>query len=120
VSQKLLKEKPDAVRGLVKALNRAILEVAKDPDAGIALLKKIEPLTNADIEKQRLVYTIANQLSTPETAKLGLGDLDDARLQGAITTVADAYKLPRSPAPTEIFDRSFLPPKADRLLSIKP
>ncbi|CAN5545023.1 ABC transporter substrate-binding protein [soil metagenome] len=120
VSQKLLKEKPDAVRGLVKALNRAILEVAKDPDAGIAVLKKIEPLTNADIEKQRLVYTIDNQLKTPETAKLGLGDLDDARLQGAITTVVDAYKLPRTPLPAEIFTRNFLPPKADRMLAAKP
>jgi NitT/TauT family transport system substrate-binding protein len=120
VSQKLLKEKPDAVRGLVKALNKAILEVAANPDEGIAELKKVEPLTNVDLEKQRLVYTINQQLRTPETAKLGLGDLDDARLQAAIKTVTEAYSLPRVPAEDEVFNRSFLPPQADRTLPPAP
>jgi NitT/TauT family transport system substrate-binding protein len=116
VSQKLLKENPDAVRGLVKALNRAILEVAANPDEGIAALKKIEPLTNVELEKQRLVYTIDHQLRTDEVTRLGLGDLDDARLQAAIKTVAEAYALPRAPSPDEVFSRAFLPPKADRAL----
>ena len=120
VSQKLLKEKPEAVRGLVRALNRAILDVVKDPDAGIAVLKKVEPLLNADIEKQRLVYTINQQLRTDEVARIGLGDLDDARLAAAVKTVVDAYGLPRTPAPTEIFDRGFLPAAADRALPAKP
>src|ERR1700761_96892 len=117
VSQKFLKEKPDAVRGLIKALNRAILEVAANPDEGIAELKKVEPLTNVDLEKQRLVYTINQQLRTPETAKLGLGDLDDIRLTAAIKTVADAYALSRVPSIDEVFSRAFLPPKADRIMS---
>jgi len=117
VSQKLLKEKPEAVRGLVKALNRAILEVVANPDEGIATLKKVEPLTNVDLEKQRLIYTIDHQLRTDEVARLGLGDLDDSRLQAAIKTVSDAYALPRTPSLDEVFSRAFLPPKADRALS---
>ena len=36
VSQKLLKENPKAVAGLVRAINRAIKEVIADPDMGIA------------------------------------------------------------------------------------
>jgi NitT/TauT family transport system substrate-binding protein len=112
----LLKEKPDAVRGLVKALNRAILEVVANPDEGIAALKKVEPLTNVELEKQRLIYTIDHQLRTDEVTRLGLGDLDDVRLQAAIKTVADAYALPRSPSIDEVFTRAFLPPKADRAL----
>lgn len=114
VSQKLLKEKPAAVRGLVKAINRATLEVAADPDAAIALLKKIEPLTNGDIEKQRLVYFIKNQMISPESAKLGIGDLDDKRLTAAIKTVADAYELKNVPDARAVFVRDFLPPVADR------
>jgi NitT/TauT family transport system substrate-binding protein len=116
VSQKLLKENPDAVRGLVKALNRAILEVAANPDEGIAVLKKVEPLTNAELEKKRLVYAIDQQLRTTEVARLGLGDLDDSRLEAAIKTVSDAYGLSRAPAISEVFTRTFLPPKADRVL----
>lgn len=114
VSQKLLKDKPDAVRGLVKAINRATLEVAADPDAAVALLMKIEPLTNANIEKQRMLYFIKNQMISPETATLGLGDLDDKRLTAAIKTVADAYELKTVPDVRAVFVRDFLPPKADR------
>jgi NitT/TauT family transport system substrate-binding protein len=77
----------------------------------------VEPLTNFDLEKQRLVYTIDQQLRTEEVAKLGLGDLDDNRLQAAIKTVADAYGLTRAPSIDEVFSRAFLPPKADRILS---
>jgi NitT/TauT family transport system substrate-binding protein len=55
-------------------------------------------------------------LRTDEVTRLGLGDLDDTRLQAAIKTVADAYALPRTPALDEVFSRAFLPPKADRAL----
>jgi NitT/TauT family transport system substrate-binding protein len=114
VSQKLLKEKPEAVRGLVKAINRAIVDTLANPDAGIALIKQIEPLTNEDIEKQRMLYTAKHLMITPETAKLGLGDLDDKRLAGSIATVAEAYGLKRKPEVSEVFNRSFLPPRAER------
>jgi NitT/TauT family transport system substrate-binding protein len=116
VSQKLLKEKPDAVRGLVKAINKAIMDVSANPALGIAVLKEVEPLTNPELERQRLVYTIDQQLRTDEVAKLGLGDLDDVRLAAAIKTVSEAYALPRTPVLAEVFNRGFLPPKADRML----
>jgi len=51
VSQKLLKEKPDAVRRLVKAINKAIIEVSANPALGIAVLKEVEPLTNPQLEQ---------------------------------------------------------------------
>lgn len=114
VSQKLIKEKPEAVRGLVRAINKAILDVAADPDAAVALLKTVEPLTATDIEKARLVYFIKNQMVTPETDKLGLGDLDDKRLAASIKTVAAAYDIKNAPDVRAIFVRDFLPPKADR------
>jgi len=116
VSQKLAKEKPEAVRGLVRAINKAIIEVSARPALCIAVLKEVEPLTNPELEQQRLIYTIDQQLRTDEVAKLGLGDLDDGRLAAAIKTVSEAYALPRTPALDEVFNRSFLPPKADRML----
>jgi NitT/TauT family transport system substrate-binding protein len=114
VSQELLARKPQAVRGLLRAINRAIFDVMSKPDDAIALLAKIEPLINADIEKKRLLYFIEQQMVTPETAALGLGDLDDKRLSGAIETVVEAYQLSRKPDVREVFDRSFLPPRAER------
>jgi len=118
VSQKLLKEKPEAVRGLVRAINRALIEVAANPDAGMAVLLKVEPLLKNDIERPRLVYFLEKQMVTPETVALGIGDVSDKRMSDAIATVADAYKLPRQPQVKEVFDHSFLPPKAERNLKV--
>lgn len=114
VSQKLLKENPKAVAGFVRAINRAILEVVANPDQGIALIRRLEPLINADIEKKRQAYFIDEQMLTPETARLGIGDLDDGRLAASIKVVADAYGLKRVPEPGEVFRRDFLPARSDR------
>jgi NitT/TauT family transport system substrate-binding protein len=116
VSQKLLKENPDAVRGLVKAINRAVREVAANPDEGMAVLQKVEPLIKADVEKARLKFFLEQQMMTPETAEIGLGDLKDQRFAERIATIVKAYELKRTPEVQEVFDRSFLPPRSEREL----
>jgi len=116
VSQKMLKEKPKAVAGLVKALNRALIEVAAKPDDAIALMMKVEPLMNADLEKKRLVYAIKTHFVTPETDELGVGAIKPDRMAKAIGTLVETYTLPNTPTVADIFDSSFLPPKAERVL----
>ena len=71
VSQKLAKEKPEAVKGLVRAINKAIKDCLANPDAAIELLAKQEPLLNKDIEKRRLVYVAKTLIATPEASELG-------------------------------------------------
>ncbi len=53
-------------------------------------------------------------MSHPEVARIGLGDVDDARLKKSIAIVVEANQLPRTPEPAEVFDRSFLPARAER------
>jgi len=116
VSQKLAKEKPEAVKGLVRAINKAIKDCLANPDAAIDLLTKQEPLLNKDIEKRRLVYVAKTLIATPEASELGVGDMKDARMSDAIATIAAAYELPKSPAVGDVFSRAFLPAKAERAL----
>ena len=116
VTAKLAKEKPQAVSGLVKAVNRAMKECIAQPDACIDNLAKNEPLINKDIEKRRMIYVLKSNVLTPESNEIGLGDVSDARLVRAISQIVDSYELARTPSPTEIFNRSFLPPKQDRLV----
>jgi NitT/TauT family transport system substrate-binding protein len=116
VSARLAKEKPQAVTGLVKAVNRALKECIAQPDPCIDNLAKNEPLINKDIEKRRMVYVLKSSVLTPESSEIGLGDVNDARMARAISQVVDSYELTRAPAPSEIFNRSFLPPKQDRLV----
>ena len=48
--------------------------------------------------------------------EIGMGDVKDERLTRSIKIVSDTFGLPRTPDASEIFDRSFLPSKADRML----
>ena len=116
VSQQLIKERPQAVAGMVKAINRALKECAAQPDACMDNMAKHEPLMNKEIEKRRMVYTLKNLMITPEAADIGMGDIKDDRMVRAIGQLNESYGLPRIPTPGEVFNRSFLPPKAERMV----
>jgi NitT/TauT family transport system substrate-binding protein len=116
VSAALAKGKPEAVRGLVRAIAKAMRDVVANPDAAVELLAAKEPLIDKSIEKRRLLYVLKTLIDTPEARALGVGDIDDARMARAIATMVEAYELPRAPAVGEVFDRAFLPAKAERTL----
>lgn len=116
VSKKLAQEQPQAVRGLVRAINRALKDSLANPDAAVDAIVKREPLVERAVEKERLILTARWLIDTPETREIGIGDVKDARLAGAIKQVAESYELPRTPAAGEVFNRSFLPPRAERTL----
>jgi NitT/TauT family transport system substrate-binding protein len=59
-------------------------------------------------------------MSHPEIAKIGLGDVSDERMTKAIDILVKAKELSRTPAASEIFDRSFLPPASERPTAIRP
>lgn len=114
-SKMLVKDNPDAVKGFLRAINKSIKDAIKDPDAAIAAVQKREPLIKPVIERERFDATIANEMNHDEIAKIGFGDVDDARLSKSIDIIVRSKELPRTPALTEVFDRSFLPAKDDRL-----
>jgi len=118
VSQKLAKEKPEAVKGLVRAINRSIKEVIANPDAAIDILVAKEPLVKRDIEKRRLIYVYKTLMDTPEARQIGMGDVVDARIDESSAMIKEAFELPRTPKFDEVFGRSFLPPKADRMMPV--
>jgi NitT/TauT family transport system substrate-binding protein len=118
VSKKFVKEHPDAVKGFLRALNKSIKDAVADPDAAIAAVKAREPLIKPAIEKERLAATLSDEMNHDEIAKLGFGDVDDTRLAKSIDILVKAKELPRTPTIGEIFDRSFLPPKSDRLTAV--
>ncbi len=115
VSKKLARENPKAVSGIVRAFNRGLAETLKDFDKAVDAVAKREPLIKKDVEKARLIATLKAEMSHPEIATGGIGDVNDARFKKGIAIVAEANQLPRVPAPEEIFTRQFLPPAAERI-----
>jgi len=116
VSRKLAQEQPNAVRGLLRAINRAVHDVLANPDAAIDAMLKREPLLDRATERERLILTTRWLIDTPESRQIGVGDMRDERLSAAIKQVAESYELPRVPAAGEVFNRAFLPPLAERML----
>ena len=116
VSQAMIAENPDAVTGLVRAINRAAVEIASDADAGVDAVLAYDSLANRDLEAARMAYSYDNLIPSEEVARIGLGDVDDARLARAIDIVAEGYQLAVTPDAAQVFSRDFLPPLADRQL----
>lgn len=113
-SRNFVRDNPKAVQGFLKALNRAIVDTVANPELAIDSLMKREPLLKREVEKERLMATLKEEMSHPEIAKIGLGDVDSVRLKRSIDIVVDANQLTRTPLPEEVFNRSFLPARAER------
>jgi NitT/TauT family transport system substrate-binding protein len=113
VSKKLVKEKPEAVRGLVRAINRGVLDSLKDLDASVSAVARREPLIKVKVERERFEATLKDEMNHPEIAKIGLGNVDTARLKKSIDILVDANALPRTPSVDEVFTPAFLPPADD-------
>ena len=116
VSQALIAENPEAVTGLVRAVNRAAVEIAKDPEAGADAVMAYDNLAKRDLEKARMLFSYENLIASPEVERIGLGDLNDERLARSIDLVAEGYQLETKPDAAAIFTRDFLPPLEDRQL----
>jgi NitT/TauT family transport system substrate-binding protein len=80
-------------------------------------MARIEPTINEAIERQRVEYAWRTVIATPEAVRVGAGDLDDARLGRAIAQTVEVFGLSRTPTPSDVFSRTFLPPAAERTLT---
>jgi NitT/TauT family transport system substrate-binding protein len=114
VSKKLVKENPKAVAGLVRAINRGLVDSLKDIDASVAAVAKREALIKIPVEKERFIQTLKDEMNHPEIARIGLGNVDPERLKKSIDILVEASALPRTPAVSEIFTPAFLPDVNDR------
>lgn len=115
VSRALARDNPKAVEGFLRAINRGIKDVIANPEAGMDAVMKREPLLKRDVERERLMATIKQEMSHPEISRIGFGDVDPERLARAVKLVAEANKLPRTPAVEEVFNRALMPAAADRI-----
>ena len=117
VSQKLIRDNPKAVAGLVRATNKAMLDIAKDQNLGMKAVVNFDNLVNEAVEKRRMQYSFSELIVSPEMKEIGIGDIKDDRMARAIAIVVEGYQLSRVPAPSEVFSRQFLPPKSERELT---
>lgn len=118
VSRRLVKQHPQIVAGLVRAFNRGLAATVADVDAGLSAVQREAPGLDLSVQRRRLIGTLNVEMSNPEGATLGIGDIDDERLARGIRLIALSTGLPAIPSVRDVFDRSFLPPPAARLTTL--
>ncbi len=114
VSPRLLREQPDVARGLVRAINRGVMDAVCKPDEAIALLVAHDPKEKAAAELGRLMDTLDDMGGRDRILRDGVGDIDPVRMQAGLDLTVKTRHLPRQPALSEVFDRSLLPGVSQR------
>lgn len=119
MSPTFIAKHPEAVKGLVAAVNRGIIETFKDPETALAAVAKMAPKFRKEVDGPRLMGTLRVEMAHPEGAVHGIGDVDDKRIERSISLMVDACRLPRTPKAEAIFTRAFLPPLEERAKPVK-
>jgi NitT/TauT family transport system substrate-binding protein len=113
-SRTLVRDHPAAATGFVRAVNRALSDVIDDPAAAIEAVRRRSPQIDGPANHARLMGTLAMEMAHPAGAVIGIGDVENERLDRAIALIARVKQLPILPQADAVFDRQFLPPLADR------
>ena len=114
VNTKFAAEKPEAVKGFLRAFLKGLKDTVRNPAAAIDSLLKREDDGQKEVELERLRMAIRDNILTPETRTNGLGAIDPRRLDDSIAQIATVYAFKSKPKAEELFDANFLPPSADR------
>ncbi|MBL8807781.1 MAG: ABC transporter substrate-binding protein [Rhodospirillales bacterium] len=116
VSQAYAAKNPDTVRRFIRATIAGTRDALADPKAGMAQLKKRDPLFNEAIELERFEMVRDLTMLTDNVKKNGLSAVPADRLAKSIATVAEAYGVAGKVKPEDVYTEAFLPPQAERRL----
>lgn len=117
---RLLREEPAVVAGLLRAFNRGVQDMLREPEAGLEALAQAAPGFHRAAERARLRATLDVEMSAAfpaGTRQTHVGDVDAARLARSIALMVAGSRLPRAPAPGDVFTPAHLPLAAQRLRS---
>jgi NitT/TauT family transport system substrate-binding protein len=114
VSEKTLHDKPDMVKGVVRAVIEGQEYGIAHPQEAVADLKLLDPLSDSknELERMNICYSVA--MTNPILKQDGLGAVTDDRMKQALALAAEAFDVPPPANTQDIYNTSFLPPSADR------
>jgi NitT/TauT family transport system substrate-binding protein len=114
VNSKFAAEKPEAIKAFLRALLRGLKETVKNPTAAIDSVVKRDDMERKEIELERLIIAIRDNVVTPEVRANGYGAIDPVRFEEMMSQRALAQTFKARPKVEDIFDGAFLPSAADR------
>ena len=115
VNPKFAADKPDAVKGFLRAFLKGLKDTVKDPSTATDSVIKRNDIAKKPVELERLRMALKDNILTTEVKANGYGAVDNARLEKAIDQIALTYEFKNAkPKAADAFDASFLPSAADR------
>lgn len=114
VSSKFATEKPDAVKGLLRAIARGMKDTVADPAGAVDSVIRRNDVAKKDVELERLKMVLDQNVVTPWVKANGVGGIDKARFERALDQIGLTFTYKAKPKVEEVFDERFLPPAADR------
>ncbi len=113
VSQKLLKENPNAIKAFLSAFAKGAKEVMANPAASIEHVKARDGIVNVPLETRRLQLAIESVIASPDARAEGFGQIVPSRLSLMASQVSDAYGTKTRVNPDAVWNGSFLPSRAE-------
>ena len=98
----------EAVKGFMRGLARGWQDSLADPAAAVEIIKRREPLVDAEVELQRLQLAIDRHFLNDEVRQNGFGAVDPARLARSIELVAQGFELSPVPTADSVFSDAYL------------
>jgi NitT/TauT family transport system substrate-binding protein len=108
-----LEKNPEAVRGVLRAINRAMKDTIADPDGAVKAVMERNPLLDQpdELEKLKLIMEF---MDTPNTRADGLGSIRKLKLDNQVDDIVAAFGVKNKVSPDGIFNSSFLPSRGER------
>jgi NitT/TauT family transport system substrate-binding protein len=109
VSPKFAAEKPEAVKGFLRALMKGVQDTVKDPSSAVDSVIKRNDVAKKEVELQRLKMVLEQNMITPAVKANGFGGIERTRFEKAIDQIGLTFPYKNKPKPEDIFDDRHLP-----------
>lgn len=114
VSSKFAAERPEAVKGFLRALAKGVRDTAADPSAAVDSVIKRNDVAKKDVELERLRMVLDQNVLTPWVKANGLGGIDPDRFAKALDQIGLTFTYKQKPKTEDIFTDRFLPTASER------
>lgn len=115
VSPKFAAEKPEAVRGLLRAITKGVRDTVANPELGAQLVIKRNDVAKVEVELERLKMTLEQNVMVPWVKANGFGGIDKERWAKALDQIALTFTFKDKAKAGDAFTDAYLPAPAERL-----
>ena len=116
VNTDFAKANPKVVTGFLRSVAKGWKDVIADPAGGSAMVGKRNPAADVALEQRRLQLAIDANVVTDYTKVNGMGGIDAARFEKALSQLAENYKFKGKPDASLYFTDAYLPKDGSLML----